>query len=71
MYSNSLIAVGRREAQSAALWRMTPDERVLAMRRGELSLAQLTEWSSARPEQVPKIDEGSGRPGTGSSCGSE
>ena len=41
--------------QSAALWRMSAAERVSAMRRGALSLAQLTEWSSTRPHEVPLI----------------
>ena len=54
-FEAALIAAGRREAQSAALWRLDREERVLAMRRGELSLDQLTEWSSTRPHEVPLI----------------
>jgi hypothetical protein len=39
----------------AALWAMTAAERVEAMWRGELSLAQLCKWSSRRPDEVPLI----------------
>lgn len=42
-------------AELAALWAMTPSERVDAMWRGELTLAQLTRWSSRRPTEVPLI----------------
>jgi hypothetical protein len=41
--------------QSQALWRMTPEERERAMWAGELTFAQLREWSSLRPDEVPKI----------------
>jgi len=54
-FEAAMIADSRREAQSTALWRMTQEERVLAMRRGELSLGQLTEWSSTRPQEVPLL----------------
>jgi hypothetical protein len=39
----------------AALWAMTPDERIAAMWRGELTLFQLSKWSSARLDEVPTI----------------
>jgi hypothetical protein len=42
-------------AELAALWAMTPSERVNAMWRGDLTLAQLTRWSSRRPTEVPLI----------------
>jgi hypothetical protein len=45
----------QRRAQSEALWRMTPDERERAMWSGELTYAQLREWSSLRPDEVPMI----------------
>ena len=45
----------RRQTALDALWRMSPDERVAAMRRGELSLDQLCAWSRRRPHEVPKI----------------
>jgi hypothetical protein len=41
--------------QSAELWAMTKTERIEAMNAGRLSLAQLAEWSGARPDQVPRI----------------
>ena len=37
------------------IWRMTPAERVAAMRAGELSLRQLTAWSARCPHEVPLI----------------
>lgn len=41
--------------QSTALWAMTKIERIESMHAGRLSLAQLAEWSGARPDQVPCI----------------
>jgi hypothetical protein len=40
---------------SAALWAMTPAERIEAMWAGRLTLSQLTEWSSQRPDEVPRL----------------
>jgi hypothetical protein len=40
---------------SQALWQMTGKERVDAMWAGELTFAQLREWSSRRPQEVPMI----------------
>lgn len=37
------------------LWRMTPQERVAAMWRGELSLAECLAWSGHAPDEVPLI----------------
>jgi hypothetical protein len=37
------------------LWAMTPDERVVAMRNGDLSLSQLAAWSRRAPQEVPRI----------------
>jgi hypothetical protein len=45
-----------RDARLAVLWRMTPVERVAAMRRGELSLVQCAAWAARYPEQVPLIN---------------
>ena len=44
-----------REQRFAHLWRMTADERVAAMWRGELSLAECLAWSSRCPGEVPVI----------------
>ena len=41
--------------QSTELWAMSKTERIEAMHAGRLSLAQLAEWSGARPDQVPRI----------------
>jgi hypothetical protein len=41
--------------QSTELWAMTRTERIEAMHAARLSLAQLAEWSGARPDQVPLI----------------
>jgi hypothetical protein len=42
-------------AQLDPLWRMTPGERVAAMRRGELTYQQLAAWSARHPDQVPTV----------------
>ena len=42
------------------LWAMTPDERIAAMRAGELTYRQLCAWSARHPEQVPRIPTGDG-----------
>lgn len=35
---------------------MTVAQRIAAMRRGELTMSQLTHWASRFPEQVPTIN---------------
>jgi len=35
---------------------LTAEERVTAMRRGELSLSQLCEWARRCPHEVPRLD---------------
>lgn len=40
----------------AALWRMTPEQRVAAMRRGELRLDDCLHWASRRPHEVPLVN---------------
>lgn len=40
---------------SQRLWAMSAQERVTAMRRGELSLRQLCEWARRRPDEVPRL----------------
>lgn len=44
------------EPYSKELWAMTPQERVVAMRRGELNMLQLYEWASKAPYEVPLIN---------------
>jgi hypothetical protein len=45
-----------RDARLEALWRMTPNERIAAMRRGSLSMEQCSAWASRYPRQVPVIN---------------
>lgn len=44
------------EPYSKALWAMTPQERVAAMRRGELNMLQLYEWASRAAHEVPLLN---------------
>jgi hypothetical protein len=45
-----------RHARLRWLWQMPPQQRVAAMRRGELTLEQLAAWSARHPEQVPMLN---------------
>lgn len=45
-----------RRERLEALWRMTPAQRVVEMRRGKLSLEQCAAWAARYPEQVPQIN---------------
>jgi hypothetical protein len=38
------------------MWRMTPNERIAAMRRGDLSMEQCCAWAARHPDQVPLIN---------------
>lgn len=38
------------------MWDMSVDERVGAMRRGELTLEQCAAWAAHCPEQVPLLN---------------
>jgi hypothetical protein len=44
-----------REHQLDALWAMSPADRIAAMWRGDLTLFQLTSWSSRAPNEVPLL----------------
>lgn len=48
-------AAAARAARLEALWRMTPTERVAAMRRGDLTLEQCCAWAARYPQQVPLL----------------
>ena len=50
-----LLAGRRRAEQREALWALSPEQRVAAMWRGELTFFQLCEWSALRPAEVPRI----------------
>jgi hypothetical protein len=45
-----------RDVRLEALWRMTPNERIAAMRRGSLSMEQCCAWASRYPREVPLIN---------------
>lgn len=49
------LRANRRAQQSRVLWRMSAGERQRAMWAGKLSMHQLCEWSSRRPNEVPRI----------------
>jgi len=50
------IPVGEpRQQQLDALWAMSPTERVAAMWRGDLTLYQLSRWSSRAQHEVPLL----------------
>ncbi|HEX5308074.1 MAG TPA: hypothetical protein VFW38_03230 [Solirubrobacteraceae bacterium] len=46
----------RLREQFKAMWKMTPAQRLSAMRRGELTYRQLLEWAKRAPEEVPMIN---------------
>ena len=51
------------DGRERRLWTMSLEERIGAMRRGELTLDQLATWSRARPHEVPLVNgELSGSP---------
>ena len=44
------------DARLEAMWRMTPAERIAAMRRGDLSMEQCCAWAARHPHQLPLIN---------------
>jgi hypothetical protein len=46
----------RQQEHMAPVWAMTVEQRIAAMRRGELTITQLTRWASRYPDQVPTIN---------------
>jgi hypothetical protein len=58
MLSDLLVRLRvEREARLEAMWRMTPNERIAAMRRGDLSMEQCCAWAARYPRQVPLIND--------------
>jgi hypothetical protein len=49
-------ATTERAARLEALWRMTPTERVAAMRRGDLTMEQCCAWAARYQRQVPLLN---------------
>ncbi len=45
-----------REARLEALWRMTPNERIAAMRRGDVTMEQCCAGAARYAHQVPLIN---------------
>jgi hypothetical protein len=44
-----------RAGRLRSLWQMTPEQRVAAMRRGDLRYEQLAAWSARHPDEVPTV----------------
>jgi hypothetical protein len=44
-----------RAGRLRSLWQMSPEQRVAAMRRGDLTYEQLAAWSGRHPDQVPTV----------------
>ena len=53
-------ADGAWEERKQRLMALTADERVAAMRAGQLSYRELAYWSATRPEEVPRVATGQG-----------
>ena len=47
-------------ARKQRLMALTADERIAAMRAGQLSYRELCHWSAVRPDEVPRLSTGSG-----------
>jgi len=56
LYEHITQLSAARQARLEALWRMTPSERVAAMRRGQLTMEQCCAWAARHPDQVPQIN---------------
>jgi hypothetical protein len=56
-FADHLSAAERaRNARLRRLWQMSAQQRIAAMRRGELTREQLAAWSARNPEQVPLLN---------------
>jgi len=56
-FTDHLLAAERaRNARLRRLWQMSAEQRIAAMRRGELTREQLAAWSARHPEQVPLLN---------------
>jgi len=51
------------EARKKWLMALTADERIVAMRAGQLSYRELCHWSAVRPDEVPRLSTGEGGAG--------
>jgi hypothetical protein len=56
-FHEQLAALERaRHARLRRVWQMSQNQRIAAMRRGELTVEQLAAWSARHPEQVPMLN---------------
>ena len=56
-FNEQRVAAERaRHARLRRVWQMSADQRVAAMRRGELTVEQLAAWSARHPDQVPMLN---------------
>lgn len=53
LLADAVEALKKRDVLLAALWAMTPAQRLAAYHRNELSLSQLRAWQQHRPGEVP------------------
>jgi hypothetical protein len=51
------------QARKQWLMALTADERIVAMRAGQLSYRELCHWSGVRPDEVPRLATGEGGAG--------
>jgi hypothetical protein len=57
-YAEYLARLERaRRGRLRSLWQMSVEQRIAAMRRGELTLEQLAAWSARHPDQVPRLND--------------
>ena len=45
-----------RQGRLRSLWQMNVEQRIAAMRRGDLTREQLAAWSARHPDQVPMLN---------------
>jgi hypothetical protein len=50
------LAVLSTEHRLRRLWQMNVEQRIAAMRRGELTYRELAAWSGRHPEQIPLLN---------------
>lgn len=55
-YEQLTLLRQQRNGRLRSLWQLTAQQRIAAMRRGELTLEQLAAWSARYPDQVPLLN---------------
>ncbi len=56
LFNSWMKSLDERDQRLRRLWQMSPEQRAAAMRRGELTVEELSKWSSRHPQQIPRID---------------